>query len=115
MVRFGSGCWPVLVDESGAGGGSVDPMVWPDRCDVVGVVGSSLVDTAMGPLGVVVLDVFLEEASELVFVPDDGPVQEFVAQSPYPSFGVSVCLGRPWWCADCGDVWTRRGRCRKGG
>jgi hypothetical protein len=93
-VAVGSGCGPVLVDESGAGGGSLDPIVWSDRCDVAGVVGCSLADSAMGPTGVVVLDVFAEQFSELVFVPDDGPVQEFVAQGSDPSFGVRVGLWR---------------------
>ena len=59
-MAVGSGCWLVLVDESGAGGGSLDPVVWSDRCDVVVVVWGSLADSAMGPTGVVVLDVFAE-------------------------------------------------------
>ncbi len=73
---------------------SLDPVAWSDRDDVVGVVGCSLADSSVWPLGVVVLDVFLEQASELVFVPDDGSVQEFVAQRAHPSFGKRVCLGR---------------------
>ena len=52
---------------------------------------------------VVVLDVFLEELLELVFVPDDGAVEEFVTECPDPSFGVCVGLRRPRWCSDRGD------------
>jgi len=43
-------------------------LAWADRDDFSGVVGCSLVDSAVGPMGVVVVDVFLEESSELVFV-----------------------------------------------
>ena len=52
---------------------------------------------------VVVLEVFLEQLLELVFVPDDGAVEEFVAECPDPSFGVCVGLRRPRWCSDRGD------------
>ncbi len=41
---------------------------------------------------VVVLDVFLEEVSELVLIPDDGPVQQFVTERPHPAFGERVGL-----------------------
>ena len=81
-----------------------DPVGWSDRCDVAGVIGGSLADFAVGPLGVVVLDVFLEQPSELGFVPDDGPVQEFVAQRAHPSFGVRVCLRRARWNSDGCDA-----------
>lgn len=37
------------------------------------------------------------------FVPDDGAVQELVAQGFDPSFGVRVCLRRPRWDPDRGD------------
>lgn len=57
----------------------------------------------MWPLGVVVLDVFIEEPFELGFVPDDGAVQELVAQGSNPSFGVRIGLGRPRWDPDRGD------------
>jgi len=42
---------------------------------------------------VVVLDVLDEQALELVFVPDDGPVEEFVTESPDPPFRERVRLG----------------------
>ena len=71
----------------------IDPMVWSDRCDVAGVIGCSLIDAPVGSTGVVVLDVFAEQASELALVPDDGSVQEFAAQCSDPSFGECVGLG----------------------
>ena len=37
-------------------------------------------------LVVVVLDVLVEQSSELVFVSDDGPVQQFMAEGSDPSF-----------------------------
>jgi hypothetical protein len=40
----------------------------------------------------------------LVFVPDDGSVEEFVAQGSDPSFGVGVCLRRARWYPDGGDA-----------
>ena len=39
----------------------------------------SLVQGAVGAMGVVVVDVLDDQRSELVFIPDQGPVQEFVA------------------------------------
>lgn len=70
---------------------TLDWLAWPDRGDVFGVVWCSLVDSAVGPTGVLVLDVVLEQSSELAFVPDDGSVQEFMAQSAHLSFG--ECAG----------------------
>ena len=102
-MAVGSGCWPVLVDESVAGSGSLDSVVWSDRGDVAGVVRGSLPDSSMWPLGVVVLDIFAEQLSELGLVPDDGSVQEFVAQRADPSFCVRVCLRRPRWDPNGGD------------
>ncbi len=56
----GLGCVAVLVDEPVAGAVSLDRLTWSDRDDVSGVVGCSLVDSAVGSMCVVVLDVFLE-------------------------------------------------------
>jgi len=47
----------------------------------------------VGPVGVVVLDVLDEQAPELVFVPDVGPVEEFVTESPDPPLSERVRLG----------------------
>lgn len=78
--------------------------VWSDRGDVAGVVRGSLPDSSMWPSGVVVLDVLLEQASELALVPDDGSVQEFVAQRADASFDVRLCLRRPRWDPNGGDA-----------
>lgn len=68
---------------------------------------------------VVVLDVLGEEPPELAFVPDDGAVEEFVAEGPYPSFSVRVGLlldaGNPVIVYTGGDEddyrhWTERHR-----
>ena len=48
--------------------------------DVLGVVGCPLVESSVRAMAVVVLDVFLEQGSELWRVPDDGSVEEFVTQ-----------------------------------
>ena len=56
----GSGGGSVLVDESGAGCVTLDRLVFAHRDDVCGVVRCSLVNAAMWPVVVVVLDVFLE-------------------------------------------------------
>jgi hypothetical protein len=82
---------------------SLDRLVCADRGDVGGVVGCSLVESSVRATVVVVLDVFLEELSMLVFVPDDGAVEEFVTECPDPSFGVCVGLGRPRRCSGRGD------------
>lgn len=66
---LGSLGWPVgwfrlrvgtRVDESGAGGVSLDRVAWPDRCDEMIIVGCALVDPAMWPVVVVVIDVLDE-------------------------------------------------------
>ena len=63
-----------MVDESGAGGVTFDRLVFADRGDVDRVVGCSLLDSAVGSMAVVVLDVFFEKGSELALVPDDRSV-----------------------------------------
>ena len=52
----------------------------------------------MWPVGVVVLDVFGDQAFELLLVPDDGAVEELSADGADPSFGECVGYG----CADRG-------------
>ncbi len=69
-----------------------DRLVYADRGDVGGVVGCPLVESSVRAMTVVVLDVFLEQGSELWRVPDDGSVEEFVTESAHPSFGVCVGL-----------------------
>jgi hypothetical protein len=94
LAGCGSGCGSVFVDELAAGGVSLDRLAWSDRGDVSRVVGGSLVDSAVGPMSVVVLDVFLEQSSELAFVPDDCSIQQFVAKCSNPTFCVRVGLRR---------------------
>ena len=99
----GSGFGLVLVDESGAGGVSLDRVAWPDRRDEMIIVGCALVDPAMWPVVVVVIDVLDEQRVQLVFVPDDCPVGQLVAQRSNPSFGESVRLGCSWGDSYRGD------------
>jgi hypothetical protein len=51
-----------------------------------------LVEGAVGAVGLVVLDVLLEEPVELSLVPNEGAVKELVADRPHPSFGEGVGL-----------------------
>ncbi len=68
-----------------------DRLACADRSDVFGGIGRPLVEPSVRAMAVVVLEVFLEQLSELVFVPDDGAIEEFVTESAHPSFGVRVC------------------------
>ena len=67
------------------------------------IVGCVLVDPAMWPVVVVVIDVLDEQRVQLVFVPDDCPVGQLVAQRSDPSFGESVRLGCSWGDSYRGD------------
>ncbi len=74
----------------------------------VGVVGGcSLAETAMGPVSVVVGYELLEEPAQLVLVPDQGPVQEFVADGANPALGEGVSSGSTGWDGD--DAGTHGG------
>ena len=56
-----------------------------------------------GPVGavtVVVVEVVVEEPAELAFVPDDGAVEELMAQGPHPAFGVGIGHRRLGWGRD---------------
>ena len=72
----GSGCGAVLVDESGAGGATLDRVAWADRDNVGGVVGCTLVDSAVGAVAVVVVDVVDEQRTQLFLVPDNRAVEQ---------------------------------------
>jgi len=48
--------------------------------------------------------VLVEKQTQLLFVPDDGPVEEFVAQGANPSLGERVRLLCPWRDPKCGDA-----------
>ena len=75
LTGWGSGCWSVLVDESNAGGASMDWCSGLDRGFVSFVVGCSLVEAAVGPVLVVVLDEVIEESVELALIPNQGAVE----------------------------------------
>ena len=70
----------VLVDEPAAGRVPSDRFAETGRRDVAEIVGCALVQASVGSMRVVVGDVLADEVLELVFVPDDGSVEEFVAQ-----------------------------------
>ena len=72
---------------------SFDRLAWADRHDVDFVVRCTLVDTTVGAVTVVLVDVLDDQRPELAFVPDDRAVQQFMAQCADPLFGVRVRLG----------------------
>ena len=92
---LGSGGSPVFVDEA-AEDWSPD-----DACGSVvsGVLGSRWVQllAAVGPLRVVVADVFAEEQSKMSLAEDQYPVGEFGSDSSYESFGEAVRLWTSGW------------------
>ena len=49
----------------------------------------------MGPVGVVVVDVVVDEAFELALVPDDGAVEQLATDGPDPAFRERVRDRRP--------------------
>jgi hypothetical protein len=59
-----------------------------------------LVEGAVWPVGVVVVDVVDDEAFELMLVPDDGAVEEFAAQRSDPAFSKRVRDPGPDRCLD---------------
>ena len=75
LVLGGSGCDAIFVDEPVTGSGSSDLLVEFEHGRVTFVGGCALVETAMGPVGVVVGHELLEEATELALVPDQGPIE----------------------------------------
>ena len=59
-----------------------------------GTPGCALVEAAVGSVLVVMLEVLNEQAPELAFVPDDGAVEELLADGANPPLGERVGLGR---------------------
>jgi hypothetical protein len=101
---FGSGGVAVLVDESAADGGAGDWSAWFDQLRGVGVVRRSLLDVSVGPVLVVVGEVLIEESPQLMLVPDEGPIEQFVAYRADPA--LSERIGTSVLVAGCG--WFRR-------
>jgi hypothetical protein len=95
----GSGRLAVLADESAAGGVSSDRSALPILDDAA-IVGCASVEAAVGPVGVVVLEVVAQELFELSAVPDEGAVEELAAHGADPSFRVCVGDRGPRWRAD---------------
>ena len=89
-----SGCWSVLVDESCAGGRALDRLAEVDHRRVTVVGGCSLAEASVGPVLVVVLEEVVEESAELAVVPDQGAVEEFVADGAHLSLSERVGLWR---------------------
>ena len=111
-------CWLVLVcvpvgsvggrGEPGASGCAVDRAAEFDHGRVVLVAGCSLAEASVGPVLVVVRDEFIEEASELALVPDQGPVQQFVANGAHPSLSERVGLWSARWNRRSATVSTQK-------
>lgn len=91
------------MSTAGAGGVSLDRSAWFDFHDEI-VVGGTLVEPAVGSVFVVVVDVLVQECSELSFVPDQGAIEEFLAEGADPAFGERVGHRRPWRGGDRGDA-----------
>ena len=101
LCRGWSGGVPVFVDESVTSGGFDDSKLgWFSAGAGLRVVSErrSLIEGAVWPVGVVMVDVVGDEAFELSLVPDDGAVEELAAQRPNPAFG--ECVGDR--CVDWG-------------
>jgi len=96
----GSGCDAVFVDEPVTGGGSSDLLVEFDHGRVALIVGCSLAETTVGSVLVVVGHELFEEPTQLALVPDQGPVQEFVADGANPAFGEGVGSRSAGWDGD---------------
>lgn len=97
-----------LVDESGTGCGALDRLAKLDHGRVCAVGRCSLVAAPVRSVLVVVVDELGQKSLELSLVPDQGAVEEFVADGANPSLGERVRLGRARGCldrfgADCGE------------
>ena len=93
LCRGWSGRVSGFVDESVAAGRSDDSKLgwtWAMTRGRVVVEWGSLIEGAVRPVGVVVVDVVGDEAFELSLVPDDGAVEQLAAQGPDPAFGERV-------------------------
>ena len=101
LLRRWSGGVVVLVDESIEDSSPLDPVDRDRVCRFLVDAGRrSLVDAAVGPVAVVVLEVLDEQHSELVFVPDQGVVEEFGSGGADEAFGGGVGAWRSGWGVD---------------
>ena len=66
---------------------SFNPTHWTDRHNFAGAIGGALVESAVGSVSVVVLDVLDEQGSDMSLVSDDGSIEQPVTQCPNPSSG----------------------------
>ncbi len=78
-----SGCGAVLVDESAAGGASLDWFGQPNHSDL-SASWCSLSERAVRPALVVMSHILLQQHPQLAFVPDDGAVQQLVTDATHP-------------------------------
>jgi len=79
----------------------LDRLAEVDHRRLIRVDGCSLVEAPVWPVLVVVLDEFVEEPFELSLVPDEGAVEEFVADGADPALGERIRLGCAGWGLDC--------------
>lgn len=82
--ELGSGGSTVLVDEPGAGADSFHGPAVSDVGDGTLVVRGVLAEGPVGAVGVVVAELVGEQAAKLSLVPDDGAVEEPVAECADP-------------------------------
>ena len=105
----------VLVDESCAGGAPLDACARTDARSpssrrLRGRVGRGPGGGGDRCSGRVVV----EEPAELAFVPDDGAVEELMAQGPHPAFGVGIRAIGAWGWVVIGSIPAPPGRPPRG-
>ena len=89
-----SGCFPPLVAVMKAtdSGQSDDLGLWR-RSVLGGAPHRGIPKLCVDPVGVVVFDVFAEQASKVVLVHDDHVIEQFFASTPDPSLGNPILPG----------------------
>ncbi len=101
VLRRRSGGVVVVVDEPAGYWAAPDP-VDGDRFGrrPIEAGGGALVDAAVGPVVVAVVEVLDEELAELAFVPDQGAVEQFGSGGAHEPFGGGVGAWRSGWGVD---------------
>ena len=100
LCRAWSGGVSIFVDEPATSGGYDDSKRRWFSAGAGQRVDSerrSLIERAVRPVSVVMVDVVGDEAFELLLVPDDGAVEHLAAQRPNPAFGERVGDRRADW------------------